>query len=49
MVVGAGSTPQANGGGVINLSKGEWQFEAVGKCTMDETISEAAGHYMYKN
>jgi stress response protein SCP2 len=35
--------------GKLYKDKGEWQFEAVGKCTMDETISEAASHYMYKN
>lgn len=35
--------------GKLYKDKGEWQFEAVGKCTRDENISEAAGHYMYKN
>jgi len=34
--------------GKLYKDKGEWQFEAVGKCTMDESIAAAANHYSYK-
>ena len=33
--------------GKLYKDKGEWQFTATGKGTMDKSISEAAAHYKY--
>ena len=33
--------------GKLYKDKGEWQFTATGKGTMDKSISEAAAHYRY--
>ena len=34
--------------GKLFKDKGEWQFKAIGKGTLDKSISEAAAHYKYK-
>lgn len=34
--------------GKLYRDKGEWQFTAVGKCTMDKDIRNAVQHYKYK-
>jgi len=35
--------------GKLYKDKGEWQFQAEGKCTMDDNIATAASHYCYKH